>query len=214
MNLRAPLLLCVVSILPLLAADPEPVLGEKGKLLLEEKFAGDAVPKGWNKNTGVLSVAGGALRSSELASEKHAAAFRRLLPLRDCAVQVDFKFAGATMFHLGFDPAPGELKKKGHLFSLIVTPALWSITEHEDKADPKSKNTVLAKAAVNFPRDQWHTLLLEVKGNDVVARVDGREALRASSKDFHVKKPGLVFRVGGKDADAVFFDNVKVWELK
>lgn len=214
MKFRAPLVLSLVSILPLAAADLEPTLGKKGKLLLEERFEGEAVPKNWNKNTGVLTLAGGALRVSERASEKHAAAFRRPLPLQDCAIQVDVKFAGATMFHLGLDPAPGELKKKGHLFSLIVTPTQWSITEHVDKADPKSKNTVLAKAVAAFPRDEWVTLLLEVKGNDVVARVAGREPLRASAKDFHVKKPGLVFRVGGKDADAVYFDNVKVWELK
>lgn len=214
MNLRICLLFGVVTALPLLGGELEPTLGKKGKLLLEEKFEGAALPKNWNKNTGVLAVAEGALRSSELASEKHAAAFRRPLPLKDCAIQVDFKFAGATMFHLGFDPAPGELKKKGHLFSLMVTPEQWSITEHVDKADPKSKNAVLAKSAAKFARDQWHTLMLEVKGDQVVARVDGREALRANAKDFHVKKPGLVFRVMGKDGAAMLFDNVKVWELE
>ena len=116
--------------------------------------------------------------------------------------------------HGAFDPAPGELRKQGHLFSLVVTPTQWSVLEHPDKADPNGKNVVRAKAAAAFPRDQWHTLLLEVKGDAVVARVDGREALRASAKDFHVKKPGLVFRVMGKDGEAMLFDNVKVWELK
>jgi len=197
-----------------LAADFEPTLGRKGKLLLEEKFESDAVPKGWNKNTGVIAISNGALAASELASDKHAGAFRRLMPLRDCAVQLDFKFTGATMFHLGFDPAPGELKKQGHLFSLIITPESWSITEHPDKSDPKSKNVVHAKVATKFSRDEWFTLLLEVKGNEVVARVAGRESLRVTAKDFHVKKPGLVFRVGGKDGQGVLIDNVKVWELE
>lgn len=214
-RLRLPVIVCAALVaLPLHAAELEPLLGKKGKLLLEEKFDGDVVPKGWTKNTGALAVTGGALHAGEVASDKHVGAFRRALPVRDCAIQVDFTFAGATAFHLGFDPAPGELKKKGHLFSLIVTPAQWSITEHADKADPKSKNTVLAKAAVKFPRDQRFTLLLEVKGDAVVARVDGREALRASAKDFHVKKPGLVFRVAGPDGAAMIFDNVKVWELQ
>jgi hypothetical protein len=203
-----------LAALPILAAVPQPTLGKQGRLLLEENFAGDAVPKGWAKNFGALAVSGGALRAGQQASDKHAAAFRRPLPVRDCAIQVDFKFAGATTFHLGFDPAPGELKKKGHLFSLVVTPTEWSILEHVDKADPKSKNAVRAKAAAGFPRDQWHTLLLEVKGETVVARVDGREALRASAKDFGVKKPGLVFRVMGQDGDAVLFDNLKVWALE
>jgi hypothetical protein len=199
---------------PTYAADSELTLGKRGKLLLAETFDGETVPKGWNRNTGVLAITNGALAASELASDQHAGAFRRLMPLRDCAVQLDFKFTGATMFHLGFDPSPGELKKKGHLFSLIITPESWTLTEHLDKADPKSKNVVHAKVATKFPPDQWFSLLLEVKGNEVVARVAGREPLRATAKDFHVRKPGLVFRVGGKDGQGVLIDNVKVWELE
>lgn len=214
MKIRPLFLTFVATALPLAAAELAPMLGQKGKLLLEEKFDGDAVPKTWTRNVGALGVSDGALRGSQQASDNHAAAFRRALPVRDCAIQLDFKFAGATTFHLGFDPAPGELKKQGHLFALVVTPEEWSIIEHPDKADTKAKNTVLVKAAAKFAPGEWHTLLLEVKGNDVVARADGREALRASAKDFHVKKPGLVFRVMGKDGDAVLFDNVRVWELK
>jgi hypothetical protein len=207
---RLALLTCAaLAALPLPAATPEPTLGKRGKILLEENFAGDALPKGWAKNFGALAVSGGALRAGQQASDQHAAAFRRPLPVRDCAIQVDFQFAGATAFHLGFDPAPGELKKKGHLFSLVVTPTEWSILEHVDKADPASKNAVRAKAAVALPRDRWHTLLIEVKGETVVARVDGREALRASAKDFGVKKP-----VMGQDGAAVLFDNLKVWALE
>lgn len=214
MRLRFLPCLVAFSLAPLFAGAPEPTLGPKGKLLLEENFAGEALPNGWNKNFGVLVVREGALRAGQQASDKHAAAFRRPLPLQDCAIQLDFKFAGATTFHLGFDPAPGELKKQGHLFSLVVTPTEWSILEHPNKADPNAKNAVRAKAAATFARDQWHTLLLEVKGGTVVARVEGREALRANAKDFGVKKPGLVFRVMGKDGDAVLFDNVRVWALQ
>jgi hypothetical protein len=196
------------------AADLEPTLGKKGRLLLEEKFESPTLPSGWTKNTGKLSVGDGALHASELASEKHVGAFRKAVPVQNCAVQVDFKFTGATTFHLGFDPAPGELKKKGHLFALIITPETWTLTENTDKNDPKSKNTVHARAATPFAQNQWFTLLLEMKGNDVVARIDGKEPLRATAKDFHVKKPGLVFRVGGKDGQEVLLDNVKVWELE
>src|SRR5205823_2816061 len=89
------------------AADPDVTLGQRGRLLLEEKFDDGTVPAGWNKNTGKISVADGALHASQLASDNHIGAFRKLIPLQDCAVQLDFKFAGATMFHLGFDPAPG-----------------------------------------------------------------------------------------------------------
>jgi hypothetical protein len=200
--------------LPAFAASLEPTLGKKGPLLLEEKFDGATIPAGWTKNTGKISVADGALHVSQLASDNHIGAFRKAVPVKDCVVQLDFKFSGATMFHLGFDPAPGELKKKGHLFALAITPAGWTLTENVDKADPKSKNVVHAKAATKFEPGQWFTLMLEMKGNDVVARVEGKPPLRATAKDFAVKKPGLVFRAGGKDDQDVLIDNVKVWALE
>jgi hypothetical protein len=204
----------VVALSSLRAADLMPQLGVKGKLLLEENFEGGELPKGWNRNTGKISVAGGVLHASQVAADEHVGAFRKAVPVQDCAVQVDFQFAGARVFNLGFDPAPGELKKKGHLFSVIITPESWNITEHNDKANPQSKNVVHAKAAAKFEPGKWHTLLLECKGNEVIARVAGKEPLRATAKDFHVKKPGLVFRMGGKDGQEVLLDNVKVWELK
>lgn len=196
------------------APDAEPTLGKQGKLLLDEKFESSGVPSGWNRNTGELAVAGGALRSREIEADKHAAAFRKPLPLQDCIIQVDVKLDGANTFNLGFDPAPGQLKKKGHLFSVVIGNGTWSLVEHVDKADPKSKNTVHARAATTFPKGEWFTLVLEVKGNDVVARIEGKEPLKATAPDFHVKKPGLVFRVGGKGEHAALIDNVKVWELR
>jgi hypothetical protein len=196
-----------------LSAAPEPTLGKKGALLLEETFSGGAVPAGWTKNAGAIAVADGALRANEVAKDNHAGAFRKALPLTDAAVQVDLKLDGAASFNLGFDPAPGALKKQGHLFSLIVTPTSWQITEHVNKADPASKNIVHAKAAANFPRDRWVTILLEMKGDTVVVHADGQKPLKATAKDFAVKKPGLVFRVGGKDEKPLWIDNVKVWAL-
>jgi hypothetical protein len=53
-----------------------------------------------------------------------------------------------------------------------------------------------------------------MKGDNVIAHVAGKEPIRATAKDFHVKKPGLVFRVGGKGQHEALVDNVKVWELQ
>jgi hypothetical protein len=206
--------LTLTALLTASAAELQPTLGSKGKLLLEEKFDGNTVPKGWNKNTGKISVSDGVFHAGEIASEKHIGAFRKPLPMQDVAIQLDFKFEGGTALHVGFDPAPGELKKKGHLYSVVITPESWTITEHNDKANPQSKNVAHAKAATKFERGTWYTLLIENKGMEVVAHIPGKEPLRATAKDFHVKKPGLVFRAGGKDGTEVLLDNVKVWELK
>jgi hypothetical protein len=208
------LLPCLAALLAAAPAEFTPTLGKRGKLLLEETFSGAAIPAGWSRNTGELGLDQGALRSREVAADNHAAAFRKALPLQDCIVQVDVKIGGPTTFHLGFDPAPGELKKKGHLFSVIVSPEQWTLTEHIDKADPASKNKVHARGKTSLPPDGWTTLTLELKGTEVVAHLSGHAPLRASAPDFKVKKPGLVFRVVGKGEHAAWFDNVRVWALE
>jgi len=86
--------------------------------------------------------------------------------------------------------------------------------EHNDKANTESKTKTHTKVETAFDPATTYTLLLECKGDNVVAQISGKEPLKASAPDFHVKKPGLVFRVGGKDGQEVAIDNVKVWALK
>jgi hypothetical protein len=208
--------LLVLSLLtcPNFAADLEPTLGSKGKVVLEEKFDGSEVPKGWVKNTGTIALANGALRLGEIASEKHAGAFRKLMPVQDFILQLDFQFDNAKMIHVGFDPATGELKKRGHLYSIIVTPKGYSILEHNDKADPSSKPKTHANLSTEFKNGQWYTLMLENRGEEVSVQIQGKESLKAKAVDFRVKKPSLVLRVGAADGDGALIDNVRAWEFK
>jgi len=201
-------------VVPLAAADLEPPLGAKGKLLLEETFDGDALPKGWHIKAGGLRVANGALRANQDKAAGRLGLFNCELPMQDAAIQLDFKFDGAQGLNVSCNPSPGELMKKGHLFSVMITPRMWNITEHNDKSDRSSQSKALASAPVTFAQGKWYTLLLEFKGDDVVARVEGKTPLQAASKDFRVKKPGIEFRVLGRDNTEVCFDNLRVWELK
>lgn len=116
---------------------------------------------------------------------------------------------GGKAFHFGFDPARGELKKKGHLFSLIVTPESWKILKHVDKnRREEDPNETLAEQKSKFDRDTWYTLSVTTWGKYVTARVDGKETLKASHATFGVKKPTLVFRCLG---NGVEIDDIRVW---
>jgi hypothetical protein len=213
-------LVLAVSLLPVLgaatalAADLEPKLGTKGSLLLEEKFDADSLPKGWAIKNGKVRVAEGALRASQDKEAGRLCLFNCEQPMQDAVLQIDFKFDGGRGINISANPSPGELNKHGHLYSVMITPAMWNITEHNDKADRKSQSKALASAAEKFETGKWYTLLLETKGDDIVAQVEGKQPLRASSPDFHVKKPGIEFRVIGPTGAEVSFDNLRVWELK
>jgi hypothetical protein len=191
----------------------DPTLGRKGRLLLNETFAGDTLPRGWNVKSGRVRVVNGELRTNQIKGER-LCLFNCELPLQDMVIQIDFKFAGGRGINVSVNPSPGELKKRGHLYSVMITPRTWNITEHNDKSDRTSQSKVLTSAPETFAQGQWYTLLLENKGADVVARMEGKKPLRASSKDFRVKKPGIEFRVLGRDEAEVAFDNLRVWELE
>jgi hypothetical protein len=198
-----------------LAADLEPTLGTKGRLLLEENFDGAALPKGWSVKSGAVRVADGTLRASqEKERDGRLCLFNCAQPMQDAAIQIDFRFSGRGGLNVSANPSPGELAKHGHLFSVMITPSMWNITEHNDKSDRNSQSKALASAAEKFEAGRWYTLLVESKGDDVLAQIEGKRALRAASKDFHVKKPGIEFRVAGRGDEEVSFDNLRVWELE
>ncbi|MCA9029606.1 MAG: hypothetical protein KDA66_02290 [Planctomycetaceae bacterium] len=159
-------------------------------------------PSNWTVNTGHWEPMDGVLVCRELEADNHAAASRLQTPLSDGTVSCRLKFVGATGFHVGFDPAPGQLKKKGHLFSLIITPSSVVLKKHRDKADPESKDETKATAKFSGT-DDWIDVSLTLEGDDVTATVkSSRDTILITTTDssFHVAKPTVVFRTIGGDA--------------
>jgi hypothetical protein len=168
-------------------------------------------PSDWGVNFGHWEPADGALVVRQLAADNHAAASRWRIPIQDGTVRLKAKFAGATALHIGFDPKPGSLKKQGHLYSLVVTPAEASIKKHRDKADAASKDVTLATANIAAPADGWLPIELRTEGDRVSVTIGSGTKLEATDPSFHVEKPTVVFRVIGGD---VQFDDVEVTVTK
>ncbi len=168
-------------------------------------------PANWGVNFGEWAAKDGALHCRQLAADNHAAASRWKIPIQDGAIEARLKLGGATAFHIGFDPEKGALKKKGHLYSLIISAGGARILKHVDKADPASKNEVLAQGKGALAADAWIDVRLEAKGDQVLATLRSSTAssgkatstvlqLEASDPTFHVAKPGIVFRCVGETA--------------
>jgi len=183
------------------------------KLIFEDSFERSELGKGWNSTTGDWKIVKGNLRGAEITAEKHSAATRRVLTTSDATYDLKFRFVDdAKAFHFGFDPARGELKKKGHLFSVIVTPTSWKILKHVDKNrredDP---NETLAEQKTPFKLGSWYRLRVTTAGTQVTALINDKESLKASHPTFAVKKPTLVFRCLG---NGVEIDDIRVWTQK
>ena len=100
---------------PIAAGELEPTLGKKGRLLLQEEFEGQSLPKGWIVKAGTLHVANGTLRASQNREASKLGLFSREQPMQDAVIQIDFKFDGARGINVSVNPSPGELTKHGHL---------------------------------------------------------------------------------------------------
>ena len=193
-------LLTLAAACPLPAAEP-----------LIAKFEEAKRPEKWTVNFGHWEPKDGVLVCRQLDKDNHAAASRWQIPLKDAVIKLRLKFDGATGFHLGFDPAPGEIKKEGHLYSLIVTPTQAQLKKHKDKADEASKDQTLATASLNTKAGEWLDIELRTEGEKVSVTIGKTAKLEASDPTFSVAKPTVVFRVIGGD---VQLDDVQVTVLK
>ena len=191
------------------ASDPP----ANSELAVDDSFERTELGEGWHVNTGEWQIVDGVLHAREIPAEKHSAAARRTIETQNAVYELRFRFVDdGKAFHFGFDPARGELKKKGHLFSVIVTPTSWKIMKHVDKnRREEDPNETLAQQQTPFKRGCWYSLRVTTWQNYVTARIDGKESLKASHATFAVKKPTLVFRCLG---NGVEIDDVKVWKQK
>jgi hypothetical protein len=210
--LKTVLLLLVASFSPvsLIVAGEPPA---NSKLVVEETFDRAELGKGWNSTTGDWKIVDGVLRGSEIPAEKHSAATRRVVETSNAVYELKFRFVNhGKSIHFGFDPARGELKKKGHLFSVIVTPESWKIMKHVDKnRREEDPNETLAEQKTEFKSGEWYSLRVTTWGKYVTARIEGKDPLKTSHPTFGVKKPTLVFRCLG---DGVEIDDIRVWTQK
>jgi hypothetical protein len=205
-KITAVLIVICLAVAPLFADDAP----ANSEVALEDAFDRAELGKGWNANTGEWKIVDGVLRAREIPADKHSAAMRRALPTQNAVYQLKFRFVGeGKALHFGFDPAPGELEKKGHLFSVIITPESWKVLKHVDKNRPKEDpNQTLAEQKTELKAGEWHTLRVTTWGEHVTARIDDKEPLKVSHATFGVKKPTLVFRCLG---DGCEIDDLRVW---
>ena len=179
-------------------------------LVIDDTFDRADPGKDWNPTTGEWKIVDGVLRGREIKEEKHSAATRRVVSTKNAVYELNFRLTGqCRAFHFGFDPAKGELDKKGHLFSVIVTPDFWQILKHVDKNKREEEpNEILIRQQTKFETNTWYKLRVTTWGNFVTAMIDGKEDLKTSHPTFGVEKPSLVFRCLG---DGVEIADVRVW---
>ena len=180
---------------------------------MDDSFDRNELGTVWTANAGSWKISDGVLCGSELTADEHSAVIRRTVETRNAVYDLKFRFVrqGKT-FHLGFDPKSEESDKKGHLFSVIMTPTSWKIQKHRDKKRPDDDpDMTIASRSASFLSGQWYSLRITTWGPYVTARIEGVGTLKGSHRSFDVSKPALIFRCAG---DGVEIDSLKVFTQK
>jgi hypothetical protein len=196
---------------PLVAAAAEPVaaptppktlLNAPGKLLLSDDLSGPP-GKDWKAGKGKWESVGGAIRGSEQASDEHAATFRRNLTMKDVVVEYSFKLDGAKKTTLSFNA------EKGHLCRVLIGPANFTLSKDKDKAVDGDKAVQLAAKDVPIKPGEWHTLVVETRGPDMLVTLDGAHTAYGSHPAVAKGKANIGFTVAGQ---SVSFKGLRIWE--
>jgi hypothetical protein len=203
-------ILLLLAVVPLAAAGADPqtvpsppktLMAAPGKLLL----ADDLSPPGkeWKAGKGKWEPADGGIRGSELTADMHAATFRRNLAMKDVVVEYSFKLDGAKQTTLSFNAA------KGHLCRVLVRQTGFTLSKDKDKSVDGDRAVQLGTKEVPIKPGEWHTLVVESRGTDMLATLDGTYTAYGSHPALTKEKANIGFTVAGQ---SVGFKGLRVWE--
>ena len=149
-----------------------------------------------------LDVADGALRGSELASDMHGAVKRLPLKFDSAVIQYSFKLEGAKVTSLSINAT------KGHISRVRILPTGMTVQKDADKKK-NDKAAVLDTVTTSISPSEWHTVVVELHGKEIVAKLDGKHLAFGSHDGIAMPKANLGFTVAG---ESVSFKNLRVYE--
>src|SRR5262249_40197753 len=96
--------------------------------------------------------------------------------------------------------------KMGRIIAVSITSTSLKLQRSVGGGD---RMEVLDTLPLKLEPGIWHTLLLEIQGNEVVASIDGKDVVFGAGERIDVDKTSVQFRVGGESAA---FKDLRVWE--
>lgn len=194
-----PLLLTVTAATFTFAAPPA---SSYSRTIFSDDFSGDQFGPLWGHYKSGSVVKDGVLVGiTPEGSDHNAVDFVKFEPERDLEVSVKYRFVSdkAKGFNVWFDDKDYKGSHAGHICSVSVTPTSVAISDaktgnfrndiyEKKKATPptlteedkkmlatKYKSLPLpAKRSQSRSRPDWHTLVIQTKGDEVSVKVDGK----------------------------------------
>jgi hypothetical protein len=185
-------------------ADMKPLMCKRGKLLFSDDFSEAPVSKNWRVVKGQWEIADGTLKGVELKADNHAAAVRHAMDFHDGIFQFSFKLDGAKMAAFMLN------RKGGHVCRVIINSSGFALNKD---GNPAKQEKAVALATVKTPLNagQWYTMLVEVQGSQILARIDDSHVGFGEHDGINVDKNDFGMPVSG---DSASFRDIRVWEAQ
>ncbi len=204
--MRIARLLFLPLMIPALAAAPASesptLMTERGKLLFEDSLS-TTPGKAWKIAKGQWEPADGALIGTELKSDKHAAVLRHTQTFHNAIIQYSFKLDGARNTTLSVNTA------KAHLCRVLILPTGFRVQKDDFDHEGPDKAAILQDVKTPLKAGEWHTLVVELNGKEMLAGLDGQHVAFGSHDALDVDKANFGLTILG---GSVAFKELKVWE--
>lgn len=225
------LALCAATSALAVEDKPATLMTTRGKLLASENFDKPLAPysgkpvgfasgfTGWRYYAGATPGKGGSweqvdgvFKGSENPEARHPATASFGMEFKDAIIQCDFRLddvpANGRQYRSIFVKATDA---KDYVCALFATAGSFNALAYDDaRIDPKTKQREKfppVRAAVPVKLGEWHTAVLEIKGEELVASIDGK-SVTVSSPLLGVDKHSVMLGVGTEAS----FRNFRVWE--
>jgi hypothetical protein len=156
---------------------------------------------GWKTTKGKWDNVDGSIKGSEIKTDMHGAVSRHDASFNDGVVSFNFKLEGAKGISLSLNGT------KGHICRVAIKPAGFSVVKDSQDKKAGDKSMVLASSDIVIKAGEWHSMVLELQGPNMLATLDGKTTILGTHQAVEKPKANLGFTVSGESAS---FRDLKV----
>jgi hypothetical protein len=182
--------------------EPKTLLAERGSLLFSDDL--NAAPaKEWRVAKGKWEAVDGALQGQEVPEDKHPAVIRHELKFQNAIFQFSFKLDGAKQAALSINDA------KEHVCRVMIRPDGFIVQKDSHDHGASDKAVVFKNVSTPIKAGEWHTLVVEILGQEMLASIDGDKVGFGENELIGTQKANFGLVISGQTAS---IKNLRVWE--
>ena len=180
---------------------------ERGQLMIDNRMDQAAMDNDWQGfQPGLWTCEAGQGVKVTAVPGEHPPYRIRKFDLTDCVLQVSFKFDGVDEVGFGFDNDQGQ-----HLMGCHLRPDSISLNRCPIIGKDRNDDDI-AHATVKLERGVWHTLVWEIHGTEMLARVDDLPPVYGQVDGIDCYKTYTAFFTGAVPGKFIHVGRFRAWQ--